>query len=215
VLMVTPIDRLPRIIGDLQDIVRAVRARGGRETEQCSPASPSIVMDQNPSVTDPPVPPDCGKCQKPLAFITTIPRVTEPGRVRIFQCADWAKLDFRPETSKRYSTPPRSLRTSSTRRRASCSPSLAKATTLLATISVCVAPGELSSGMRSPSIGLGEDRGVKARKVASKVRAARALSRAVDLAPIIVELRESGVTTLRAIDEGCFVVGALFLGRPG
>jgi len=53
--------------------------------------------------------------------------------------------------------------------------------------------------VRPPGIGPGEDRGAKARKVASKVRAARALSRAVDLAPVIKELRDSGVTTLRAI----------------
>jgi hypothetical protein len=53
--------------------------------------------------------------------------------------------------------------------------------------------------LRAPGIGPGEDRGAKARKVASKVRAARALSRALDLAPVIEELRDSGVTTMRAI----------------
>jgi hypothetical protein len=29
---------------------------------------------------------ECGKCQKPMAFMTTIPCVTEPGRVLVFQC---------------------------------------------------------------------------------------------------------------------------------
>jgi hypothetical protein len=53
-------------------------------------------MDQTPSLTGPPVLPECGKCQKPMAFMTTIHRVTEPGRVLVFQCADCEKLDFRP-----------------------------------------------------------------------------------------------------------------------
>ena len=53
--------------------------------------------------------------------------------------------------------------------------------------------------LRPQGIGLGGDRGAKAREVASRVRAARALSRAVDLAPMIEELRERGVTTMRAI----------------
>jgi hypothetical protein len=37
------------------------------------------------------------KCQKPMAFMTTILNVTEPGRVRVFQCAVCEKLDFKPE----------------------------------------------------------------------------------------------------------------------
>jgi hypothetical protein len=49
--------------------------------------APRTVMDQNPSLLGPPVPPQCGKCQKPMGFMTTILRVTEPGRVRIFQCS--------------------------------------------------------------------------------------------------------------------------------
>jgi hypothetical protein len=53
--------------------------------------------------------------------------------------------------------------------------------------------------LRAPGIGPGEDRAAKARKVASKVRAAQALSRALDLAPVIKELRENGITTMRAI----------------
>jgi hypothetical protein len=39
----------------------------------------------------------------------------------------------------------------------------------------------------------------KAREVGRKVRMARAVSRALDLAPTIEELQESGVTTLRGI----------------
>jgi hypothetical protein len=39
----------------------------------------------------------------------------------------------------------------------------------------------------------------KAREVGRKVRIARALSRALDLAPTIKELKENGVTTLRGI----------------
>jgi hypothetical protein len=43
-----------------------------------------------------PAPPQCSKCQKPMAFMTTIQRVTEPGRVMVFQCEDCEKLDFKP-----------------------------------------------------------------------------------------------------------------------
>jgi hypothetical protein len=39
----------------------------------------------------------------------------------------------------------------------------------------------------------------KAREIGLKVRAARAVSRALDLAPTIKELQDSGVTTLRGI----------------
>jgi hypothetical protein len=45
-----------------------------------------------------PIGPDCGKCQKPMAFMTTVLRVTEPGRVRIFQCSICERLDFQPES---------------------------------------------------------------------------------------------------------------------
>jgi hypothetical protein len=31
-----------------------------------------------------------------MAFATILSRVTEPGRVLVFQCADCEKLDFRP-----------------------------------------------------------------------------------------------------------------------
>jgi hypothetical protein len=44
-----------------------------------------------------PTSPDCGKCQKPMAFMTAIRRVTEPGRVLVFQCSICEKLDFQPE----------------------------------------------------------------------------------------------------------------------
>jgi hypothetical protein len=55
-------------------------------------------MDPNPpSPAAPAAPPQCGRCQKPMAFMTTILNVTEPGRVLVFQCADCQKLDFRPE----------------------------------------------------------------------------------------------------------------------
>jgi Recombinase len=45
----------------------------------------------------------------------------------------------------------------------------------------------------------GAKRTAKAREVGRKVRTARAVSRAVDLAPAINELQASGVTTLRDI----------------
>ena len=32
-----------------------------------------------------------------MVFVATIPRVTEPGRVRLFQCEDCEKVDFRAE----------------------------------------------------------------------------------------------------------------------
>jgi hypothetical protein len=55
------------------------------------------AMDRNPPPpADQPVAPECDKCRKPMAFATALPRVTEPGRVLVFQCADCEKLDFRP-----------------------------------------------------------------------------------------------------------------------
>jgi hypothetical protein len=45
-----------------------------------------------------PIGPDCGKCQMPMAFMTAIQRVTEAGRVLVFQCSMCEKLDFQPET---------------------------------------------------------------------------------------------------------------------
>ena len=54
-------------------------------------------MDPNPPSRGSPADlPQCNKCQKPMAFMTTIQRVTEAGRVLVFQCADCEKLDFRP-----------------------------------------------------------------------------------------------------------------------
>jgi hypothetical protein len=41
--------------------------------------------------------PNCDACRKPIVFVATIPRVTEPGRVRLFQCTDCEKVGFRPE----------------------------------------------------------------------------------------------------------------------
>jgi hypothetical protein len=55
-------------------------------------------MDPKPPFRSSPAdPPQCGMCQKPMGFMTTIQRVTEPGRVLVFQCGDCEKLDFRPE----------------------------------------------------------------------------------------------------------------------
>jgi hypothetical protein len=31
-----------------------------------------------------------------MTFVTVVPRVTEPGRVMIFQCEGCEKLDFKP-----------------------------------------------------------------------------------------------------------------------
>jgi hypothetical protein len=39
-------------------------------------------------------PPLCDTCKTPTDFVTTIPRVTEPGRVHMFQCATCGKLRF-------------------------------------------------------------------------------------------------------------------------
>jgi hypothetical protein len=39
--------------------------------------------------------PQCDVCKKPMALVTAIPRVTEPGRVRTFQCAECEKIAFR------------------------------------------------------------------------------------------------------------------------
>jgi hypothetical protein len=60
------------------------------------PASRVLLWTRIPPCRGRLSPPECGKCQKPMAFMTTIPRVTEPGRVRIFQCQDCEKLDFKP-----------------------------------------------------------------------------------------------------------------------
>jgi hypothetical protein len=55
----------------------------------------ALFMNLLPTV---PIGPDCGRCHKPMAFMTTIQRVTQAGRVLVFQCAICEKLDFRPES---------------------------------------------------------------------------------------------------------------------
>jgi hypothetical protein len=42
-------------------------------------------------------PPQCNKCHAYMRFTMTLPLVSEPGRVRVFECATCGKLDFRPE----------------------------------------------------------------------------------------------------------------------
>lgn len=41
--------------------------------------------------------PRCGGCGKPMIALTALPRVTEPGHVRLFQCQECEIIDFRPE----------------------------------------------------------------------------------------------------------------------
>jgi hypothetical protein len=36
-----------------------------------------------------------------MVFVAMIPRVTEPGRVRFFQCTDCEKVDYQPEQGPR------------------------------------------------------------------------------------------------------------------
>ena len=71
-------------------------ARGWLRDSTVLPSTWSIVMDRNPPCSA--AHPQCGKCQKPMRFMTAIPQVTEPGRVMIFQCADCEKLHFKPAT---------------------------------------------------------------------------------------------------------------------
>jgi hypothetical protein len=52
------------------------------------------MSDQSPQIS---APPQCSKCHASMLFAMTIPRVSEPGRVCIFECATCGKLDFRPE----------------------------------------------------------------------------------------------------------------------
>jgi hypothetical protein len=44
-----------------------------------------------------PTTPVCELCQVPMKFVFTIPRVTEPGRVQMFQCERCEKMMSRPE----------------------------------------------------------------------------------------------------------------------
>jgi hypothetical protein len=39
------------------------------------------------------------KCLVPMRFVYTIPRVTEPGRLQMFQCERCEKVTSRPEES--------------------------------------------------------------------------------------------------------------------
>ena len=41
--------------------------------------------------------PQCNRCQTPVRFAMTIWQVTEPGHVRLFECATCGKVYFRPE----------------------------------------------------------------------------------------------------------------------
>jgi hypothetical protein len=41
------------------------------------------------------MPPLCVKCETRMAYVTTIPRVTEPGTVALFQCEHCEKIDIR------------------------------------------------------------------------------------------------------------------------
>jgi hypothetical protein len=53
------------------------------------------VSGDDPKSTTPA--PICGKCGLPMPFVTVIARVTEPGKVRLFQCYECKKIEFRPE----------------------------------------------------------------------------------------------------------------------
>jgi hypothetical protein len=42
--------------------------------------------------------PVCDQCHVPMRFVYTIPRVTQPGRVQMFQCERCEKVTSRPES---------------------------------------------------------------------------------------------------------------------
>jgi hypothetical protein len=44
-----------------------------------------------------PTAPVCDHCHVPMKFVFTLPRVTEPGRVQMFQCERCEKMTSRPE----------------------------------------------------------------------------------------------------------------------
>jgi hypothetical protein len=57
---------------------------------------------QHRSMTDHQTPPAggvtlplCAKCERPMSYVTTIVRVTEPGKVALFQCEHCEKVDIR------------------------------------------------------------------------------------------------------------------------
>jgi hypothetical protein len=45
--------------------------------------------------------PVCDDCQVPMRFVFALPRVTEPGRVQMFQCERCEKMTSRPEQLSR------------------------------------------------------------------------------------------------------------------
>jgi hypothetical protein len=83
----------PQATAPILDSTAVAERLGGAPSE-------SLSMDRN-LPADPPAPPHRSKCGKPMALVTVVPRVTEPGRVVIFQCEDCEELDFKPAT--RYS----------------------------------------------------------------------------------------------------------------
>jgi hypothetical protein len=42
------------------------------------------------------MPPLCAKCHRRMSLVTTILRVTEPGKVALYQCDHCEKIDMRP-----------------------------------------------------------------------------------------------------------------------
>jgi hypothetical protein len=68
--------------------LQAHRADGLRPRVAGAGSMPDRRLD------DPKQGPLCEACHKPTDFVTTIPRVTEPGRVRMFQCATCGELKF-------------------------------------------------------------------------------------------------------------------------
>jgi hypothetical protein len=56
------------------------------------------VTPDRDAETSPPMP-VCDKCLVPMRFVYTIPRVTEPGRLQMFQCERCEKVTSRPGES--------------------------------------------------------------------------------------------------------------------
>jgi hypothetical protein len=53
------------------------------------------MLDQSPKGG---APPQCSKCHASTHFVMTIPLVSEPGRVLLFECETCGKVYFCPET---------------------------------------------------------------------------------------------------------------------
>jgi hypothetical protein len=87
----------------------------GAETVSTSPPARPLATVAESSVALPPVIrekvlpnphapaqsgslPQCPDCRTSMCFAVSIARVTEPGRVQVFECATCKKLDFLPET---------------------------------------------------------------------------------------------------------------------